>query len=109
MPTLDNNTQTLAEQFSEGHWFLMSSGEMARCSWYARKGYDDASAPHAIFAKPWADLRFTKFMDAWYWLSSEFSELYSWYLSPVSGQFGFSNGYGKCNAYQVRAAVAFKL
>ena len=106
VPALDNNTQTLAEQFSEGHWFLMSSGEMARCSWYAMKGYDDASAPHAIFAKPWADLRFTKFSNSWYWLSSEYSELYSWYLFPVSGQFGH---YIKYSAGQVRAAVAFKL
>ena len=85
----------------------MSSGEMARCSWYARKGYDDASAPHAIFAKPWADLRFTKFMDAWYWLSSEYSELNSWLLNPVSGQFNFNGN--KFGANQVRAAVAFKL
>lgn len=107
IPSLDNNTQTLADPFSEGHWFLMSSGEMARCSWYARKGYDDASVPHAIFAKPWADLRFTKFQSTWYWLSSEYSELYSWYLIPVSGQLGFS--YYKYGAYQVRAAVAFKL
>ena len=110
VPTLDNNTQTLAEQFSEGHWFLMSSGEMARCSWYARKGYNDASVPHAIFAKPWADLRFTKFKSEWYWLSSEYSELNSWTLYPVSGQFLTGYGtYGKFYAYQVRAAVAFKL
>lgn len=106
VPALDNNTQMLAEQFSEGHWFLMSSGEMARCSWYAMKGYDDASTPHAIFAKPWADLRFTKFQSTWYWLSSECSKLYSWGLYPVSGQFG---GTGKYFAGQVRAAVAFKL
>ena len=39
-------------------------------------------------------------------LSSEYSELISWYLNPVSGQFG---GNGKYNAVQVRAAVAFKL
>ena len=107
VPTLDKNTQTLAEPFSEGHWFLMSSGEMARCSWYAKKGYDDASAPHAIFAKPWADLRFREFSNTWYWLSSEYSELYSWNLNHVSGQFG---GYGgEYYANQVRAAVAFKL
>lgn len=107
VPTLDNNTQTLAEKFSEGHWFLMSSGEMARCSWYARNGYDDASAPHAIFAKPFADLRFTKFQRTWYWLSSEYSEFSSWILHPVFGQ--FYDLYGKNGAYQVRAAVAFKL
>lgn len=106
VPALDNNTQTLAEPFSEGHWFLMSSGEMARCSWFARKGYDDASAPYAIFAKPWADLRFSNFSDAWYWLSSEYSEFGSWDLNPVSGQFGYG---GKYYANQVRAAVAFKL
>lgn len=106
IPSLDNNTQTLADPFSEGHWFLMSSGEMARCFWYARKGYDDASVPHAIFAKPWADLRFTKFQSTWYRLSSEYSELNSWSLYPVSGQF---YGHSKYGAYQVRAAVAFKL
>ena len=70
------------------------------------KGYDDVSVPHAIFAKPWADLRFREFSNTWYWLSSEYSELNSWYLSPVSGQF---NGVIKCIAGQVRAAVAFKL
>lgn len=106
IPSLDNNTQTLADPFSEGHWFLMSSGEMARCSWYARKGYDDASVPHAIFAKPWADLRFTKFLSTFYWLSSECTEFNSWTLNPVSGR--FFNG-GKSPDHQVRAAVAFKL
>lgn len=107
VPALDNNTQTLAEQFCEGHWFLMSSGEMARCSWYAMKGYDDASAPYAIFAKPWADLRFIKFQSTWYWLSSESSELDSWPLNPVSGIFYYNKF--KYSYYQVRAAVAFKL
>lgn len=106
VPTLDSGDH-LVEKFGEGRWFLMSSGEMARCSWYAKKGYDDASVPHAIFAKPWADLRFTKFQSTWYWLSSEYSEFYSWILNPVSGQ--FLNFYGKYDAIQVRAAVAFKL
>lgn len=108
---LDNNTQTLAEQFSEGHWFLMSSGEMARCSWYAMKGYDDASTPNAIFAKPWADLRFIK-PDGKYWMSSEISENSSWYFENfVNGNFGYGGGYGeaKFNSFHVRAAVAFKL
>ena len=89
----------------------MSSGEMARCSWYAMKGYDDASAPHAIFAKPWADLHFIK-PDGMYWMSSEISEETSWYFkSFVYGNFGYgsSNGNNKYNAIQVRAAVAFKL
>ena len=40
-------------------------------------------------------------------LSSEYSELNSWNLNPVSGQ--FNNYYNKYNANQVRAAVAFKL
>ena len=71
------------------------------------KGYNDASVPHAIFAKPWTDLRFTKFQSTWYWLSSEFSELNSWHLNPVSGQFTY--GGNKYGANQVRAAVAFKL
>ena len=111
VPALDNNTQTLAEQFSEGHWFLMSSGEMARCSWYAMKGYDDASTPNAIFAKPWADLRFIK-PDGKYWMSSEISEGSSWYFENfVTGNFGYGGSYGeaKFNSFHVRAAVAFKL
>lgn len=110
VPRLDNNTQTLAEQFSEGHWFLMSSGEMARCSWYAMKGYDDVSAPHAIFAKPWADFRFIK-PDGTYWMSSETSEIASWYLYFVNGSFGYggSNGETKSISSNIRAAVAFKL
>lgn len=108
VPTLDNNTQTLAEQFSEGHWFLMSSGEMARCSWYARKGYDDASTPHAIFAKPWADLHFIKFSHTEYLLSSEFSETNSWLLNPVTGLYNYY-AYNKGYPRLARAAVAFKL
>lgn len=105
VPSLDSGDH-LVEKFGEGRWFLMSSGEMARCSWFARKGYNDASIPYAIFAKPWADLRFTQFLSTWYWLSSEYSELYSWLLVPVSGQFNYGNKY---IAIQVRAAVAFKL
>ena len=106
VPTLDNVTETLAEPFTEGHWFLMSSGEMARCSWYAMKGYNLGVANN-IFAQAKADFRFDVFLDTWYWLSSEYSEIGSWPLNPVSGQF---NGYGiKCVAFQVRAAVAFKL
>lgn len=110
VPPLDNNTQTLAEPFTEGHWFLMSSGEMARCSWYAMKGYDDASAPHAIFAKPLAELRFTKFSKC-YWLSSEYSEGASWTQYPNSGNFGtiYISGIKKSINNNVRAAVAFKL
>lgn len=109
VPALDNNTQTLAEQFSEGHWFLMSSGEMARCSWYAMKGYDDVSAPYAIFAKPWADLRFIKFQSGWYWQSSEYSEKNSWHQNPVKGVFTGNGIGGKDYVFKVRAAVAFKL
>lgn len=110
VPELDNNTKTLAEPFTEGHWFLMSSGEMARCSWYAMKGYDDASAPNAIFAKPWADQRFTKFLNS-YWLSSEYSEVQSWEQYPNSGEFGtnYTPGTSKRFNSNVRAAVAFKL
>ena len=106
VPTLDKVTETLAEPFTEGHWFLMSSGEMARCSWYAMKGYNLGVANN-IFAQAKADLRFDVFLDTWYWLSSEYSEIHSWYLGPVSGQ--FNGGTGKSGAYQVRAAVAFKL
>lgn len=106
VPSLDSDDH-LVEKFGEGRWFLMSSGEMARCSWFARKGYNDASIPYAIFAKPWADLRFTQFLSTSYWLSSEYSEFVSWYLYPVSGQFTIN--YSKSITYQVRAAVAFKL
>lgn len=109
IPTLDNDTQTLAEPFTEGHWFLMSSGEMARCSWYAMKGYNVGVANN-IFAQAKADFRFEVFKDTWYWLSSEKTELHSWNMNPVSGQIiGYlGNGY-KYDANQVRPAVAFKL
>ena len=106
VPTLDNDTETLAEPFTEGHWFLMSSGEMARCSWYAMKGYNVGIANN-IFAQAKADFRFAAFTNDWYWLSSEYSEFNSWFLYPVSGQ--FSSNDGKFYATQVRAAVAFKL
>ena len=106
VPTLDKVTETLAEPFTEGHWFLMSSGEMARCSWYAMKGYNLGVANN-IFAQAKADLRFDVFLDTWYWLSSEDSEIYSWTMYPVSGQFNY--GFYKYLAGQVRAAVAFKL
>lgn len=105
VPTLDKVTETLAEPFTEGHWFLMSSGEMARCSWYAMKGYNLGVANN-IFAQAKADLRFDVFLDTRYWLSSEYSELYSWLMFPVSGQFV---NVSKYYASQVRAAVAFKL
>lgn len=109
VPTLDSNTQTLAEPFTEGHWFLMSSGEMARCSWYSRNGYNLGVANN-IFAQAKADFRFDVFKDTWYWLSSEHTGLHSWNMNPVSGQtIGYlGNGY-KYDANQVRPAVAFKL
>ena len=106
VPTLDKVTETLAEPFTEGHWFLMSSGEMARCSWYAMKGYNLGVANN-IFAQAKADLRFDVFLDTWYWLSSEYSGIYSWRMGPVSGQLVYNAH--KYIAHQVRAAVAFKL
>lgn len=107
VPTLDNNTQTLAEPFSEGHWFLMSPGEMARCSWYAMKGYNLGVANN-IFAQAKADFRFEVFLDDMYWLSSESSEYKSWTLNPVTGR--TDNFYSaKFRNYSLRAAVAFKL
>lgn len=107
VPTLDNDTETLAEPFTEGHWFLMSSGEMARCSWYAMKGYNVGVANN-IFAQAKADFRFYEFLSTGYWLSSEYSEDRSINMNPVSGMFnGF---YGpKFGSYLLRAAVAFKL
>lgn len=109
IPSLDNNTQTLADPFSEGHWFLMSSGEMARCSWYAMKGYNLGVANN-IFAQAKADFRFIEFLSGLYWMSSEFTESASWNLNPVNGQF-YSNysSSSKHNSNYVRAAVAFKL
>lgn len=109
VPTLDNDTETLAEQFSEGHWFLMSSGEMARCSWYAMKGYNLGVANN-IFAQAKADFRFIEFLSGLYWMSSEFTESSSWNLNPVNGQFYSNyNSSSKHNSHYVRAAVAFKL
>lgn len=108
VPTLDNDTETLAEQFTEGHWFLMSSGEMARCSWYAMKGYNLGIANN-IFAQAKADFHFDVFPDGWYWMSSEYSEFYSWNMNPVSGEVHFGNKGTKSRPYPVRPAVAFKL
>lgn len=107
VPTLDNDTETLAEPFTEGHWFLMSSGEMARCSWYAMKGYNVGVANN-IFAQAKADFRFSEFLSTGYWLSSEYSEDRSINMNPVSGI--FNSFYGqKSGSYLLRAAVAFKL
>lgn len=107
VPTLDNDTETLAEPFTEGHWFMMSSGEISRCSWYAMKGYNVGVANN-IFAQAKADFRFYEFLSTGYWLSSEYSEDKSINMNPVSGIFnGF---YGtKYDSNLVRAAVAFKL
>lgn len=106
VPELDKDTETLAEPFTEGHWFLMSSGEMARCSWYAMKGYNVGVANN-IFAQAKADFRFEEFSSVQYWTSSEYSELNSWNLNPVSGQLNIY--YNKYNGSRLRPAVAFKL
>lgn len=106
VPTLGSNTQTLAEPFTEGHWFLMSSGEMARCSWYAMKGYD-VGVVNNIFAQAKADFRFDAFSNEFYWTSSEYSEFNSWNLDPVSGQALYH--YTKADLGWLRPAVAFKL
>lgn len=108
VPTLDNDTETLAEPFTEGHWFLMSSGEMSRCSWYTKKGYNLGVANN-IFAQAKADFRFEVFLNKQYSLSSEISESNYWTIIPLRGI--IEGGYytEKAYAYQVRAAVAFKL
>lgn len=106
VPELDKDTKTLAEPFTEGHWFLMSSGEMARCSWYAMKGYNVGVANN-IFAQAKADLRFEAFSNTLYWMSSEFSEFNSWNLNPVSGKFNIY--FIKYQSHRLRPAVAFKL
>lgn len=106
VPELDKNTKTLAEPFTEGHWFLMSSGEMARCSWYAMKGYNVGVANN-IFAQAKADLRFEAFSSIQYWTSSEYSEFNSWNLNPVSGKLNIY--FIKYQGSRLRPAVAFKL
>lgn len=107
VPELDKDTKTLAEPFTEGHWFLMSSGEMARCSWYAMKGYNVGVANN-IFAQAKADLRFEAFSSIqYYWTSSEFSEFNSWNLNPVSGK--VNRYFIKYQDGRLRPAVAFKL
>lgn len=106
VPELDKDTKTLAEPFTEGHWFLMSSGEMARCSWYAMKGYNVGVANN-IFAQAKANLRFEAFSSSQYWTSSEFSEFCSWNLNPVSGRVNIY--FIKYNSCRLRPAVAFKL
>lgn len=106
VPSLDSGDH-LVEKLGEGRWFLMSCGEMARCSWYAMKGYNLGVANN-IFAQAKVDFRFEVFSNANYWLSSEASELVSWNLNPVSGQ--TTTAYGlKNREFKVRAAVAFKL
>ena len=106
VPTLDNNAETLAEPFTEGHWFLMSSGEFSRLSWYVMKGYNLGVANN-IFAQAKADLRFEVFLNNYYWMSSEYFETVSWHQNPVTGR-TFSYG-EKYSPYWIRAAVAFKL
>lgn len=106
VPSLDSGDH-LVEKFEEGRWFLMSSGEMARCSWYAMKGYHVGVANN-IFAQAKADFRFEEFLNSPYWMSSEQSKDSSWCLNPVTGSFGFFSS-GKTLALKVRAAVAFKL
>lgn len=106
VPSLDDNkSQVLAEPFTEGHWFLMSAGEMARCSWYSMKGYTPGTE-NAIFAQAKNDNRFMVLSNTWYYLSSEYSEEYAWCLNPISGLNYNSNKYF---SNKVRAAVAFKL
>lgn len=106
-PELDNNEQDLSEPFREGHWFLMSSGEMARCSWYVQKGYDFGVA-NAIFAQAKNDLRFVPLSNRpYYWTSSELSETESWNMNPVTGD--SLRYYIKFQEDLLRAAVAFKL
>lgn len=106
VPSL-NSGDHLVEKFGEGRWFLMSSGEMARCSWYAMKGYNLGVANN-IFAQAKADFRFEVFLDQSYWMSSETSELFSWSLYPVTGKLNFAQSL-KINSFYVRPAVAFRL
>lgn len=106
VPSLDSGDH-LVEKFGEGRWFLMSSGEMARCSWYVMKGYNLGVANN-IFAQAKADFRFEVFTNDGYWLSSEYSETKSHVLQINKGTFNSFYG-NKFSTYHVRAAVAFKL
>lgn len=106
VPSL-NSGDHLVEKFGEGRWFLMSSGEMARCSWYAMKGYNLGVANN-IFAQAKADFRFEVFSGQRYWMSSESSETNSWTIYPVNGNCDSFYAY-KSNSCYVRPAVAFKL
>lgn len=106
VPSL-NSGDHLVEKFGEGRWFLMSSGEMARCSWYAMKGYNLGVANN-IFAQAKADFRFEVFSGQRYWMSSESSETNSWTIYPVNGNCESFYAY-KSNSCYVRPAVAFKL
>ena len=105
VPSLDNDAETLDEQFGEGRWFLPSMGEMSRISWYHMKGYDIGAA-NAIFANAFSDQRFQKPNGGWFWSASEWGELYAWNLYMGSGQV---YGYNKYNSYLVRPVAAFRL
>ena len=105
VPSLDREGETLAEQFSEGHWFLPSAGEDSRLSWYHMKGYT-VGAPHNIFAQAFNDLRWQKFGGNWYWSASECSENHAWNINLGSGQVSYL---GKYLSYPVRPVAAFRL
>lgn len=104
VPSLDSGDH-LVEKFGEGRWFQMSCGEMARCYWYAMKGYNVGVANN-IFAQAKADFRFVEFSNNWYGMSSEYSEFNIQFLNTANGHFEATF---KSRALQVRAAVAFKL
>lgn len=104
VPSLDSGDH-LVEKFGEGRWFQMSCGEMARCYWYAMKGYNVGVANN-IFAQAKADFRFVEFSNNWYGMSSEYSEFNIQLLNTANGHF---EAIFKSRALQVRAAVAFKL
>jgi hypothetical protein len=96
-------SETLADKFRAGMWFLPSGGEAGRLLFYHAKGYD-SSTENAIFAKPFAASRFSAFSNAWYWTSSSCSQSDAWFARFSSANIG--NTY-EGNTGAVRAVAAF--
>ena len=97
--------EELANKFKYHNWYLPSVGELMRMYWHARQGvnYDDDKIG-AIFQKAIDAGILNDFSNSWYWSSSEFSQLNSWFVSFSYGNFFV---YGKCYSLMVRAVAAF--
>ena len=97
--------EELADKFKYHNWYLPSVGELMRMYWHARQGvnYDDDKIG-AIFQKALNDGVFNDFSNSWYWSSSEYSQLGSWFVYFSNG--GFNNNF-KNYSNMVRAVAAF--